>query len=67
MDLDRTRSLILLPLDVLMTCTHDDDVLLDSGVVCPALFIYLNVFLSCRVMLYIPVVENPAATRVRVS
>ena len=57
----------MLSLDVLMACILDDVVLLDSGVVCPAVFIYLYAFLSCRVMLYIPVVENPAATRVRVS
>ena len=66
LDLDRTRSLLCFRLmyDELYS---DDVVLLDSGVACPALFIYLYVFLSCRVMLYIPVVENPAVTGVRVT
>ena len=44
----------------------DDAVLWDSGVVCPA-YLSIYVFLSCRVYAFIPVVENPAATRVRVS
>ena len=46
---------------------YSDVDVLDSGVVCPALSI-LSIFMSyCRVVFLIPVVENPVATRVRVS
>ena len=47
---------------------YDDDVIFrDSGVVCPASYLYLCISVLVEFMLYLPVVENPAATRVRVS
>ena len=66
MDLDRTRSDTLLPLDVMMTCMMM--MLYYETVALYALPIYLLMyFCLVEFMFCIPVVENPAATRVRVS